>query len=134
MVFATTEQRRPLSVLAVLSEANGSGILSALRPHYSLICRSIQQALQSAPCFAPDVVLIDQDLVGAIQLDINTLDRPGCKEPVLIALTDRMGRCEVPRGYQFALGRPICTSELEEILANVSQELEVDTPLMLTSA
>jgi hypothetical protein len=123
---------RPLSLLAVLTDAEafGPGMLSVLRHHFTLICRSARQALESAPGFAPRVILIDLALPGRSVL-MQGLASPD--ETVFVALAPDAGGGRLPAGFQYVLPATATAGELEQLLGRIGQDLEADRPVACSS-
>jgi hypothetical protein len=123
---------KPLRILAVFTEGDehGPGLFSALAAHYTLVCRSARQALDSAPRFDPEVVLIDAGLPGRDTLVEGLSESAGTGERVFVELTDPESAGEVSAGFHHRLAVPVTASDVEGLLWRIHQD-SVDA---LTSA
>jgi hypothetical protein len=134
-MFSIIRGKRPLSVMALLTDEEdvSPGMLSGFRNHYLLICRSITQAILSAPSFRPDVVIVDQNIASRDELLHNWPENAG--EPVFIALSSSGSKNErLPLQYQFQLTLPVSGGEVENLLAEIRGQLGVRPSLTLSSA
>jgi hypothetical protein len=128
--------KRPLSILAVLAEGHVSpGMLSGFRTDYLLICRSVFQALQSAPTFAPDVVIVDQEVADRHELLRSWREQADGAEPVFVALSSESTKDDrlSPR-YDYEIARPASGGEIETLLSDIRDQLETLPSLTLSSA
>jgi len=123
-----------MSVLAVLprAESCGPAVLSVLKGHYTLFCPSARCALESAPDFAPDVILIDSDLPDRDDL-VDGLSEVLASEPIFVAVSSRGSGGELPTGFHYQLTVPIAASELDQILGHIGHGNETELALTPSS-
>jgi hypothetical protein len=112
----------PQSVLVVLADAERdvAGLLSALRPHFALVCSSPAQGVEAAPAFEPDVVLIDDRIADQPTLvrDLNRVT--GGRKMALVALGSRAGGA-VP-DFAYHLPNAASAGELEQLLWRIRRD------------
>jgi hypothetical protein len=127
---------RPLSILAVVSDQEPCrpGVLAALKRHYTLFCQSVQQALESAPSFEPNVVVYDPSLADGDFLAHRLNDSFANHETAFVALRSIESELELSAEIRYSLDAPISESELESVLRQIGHQLESDRSLTRTSA
>jgi response regulator of citrate/malate metabolism len=125
-----------LSVLVVSSDGGqfGPGMLSGLRSHCSLFCRSVAQALESVPDFAPDLVLIDQNLADGEKLVSGLNSRITQGEIAVVQFSSAATPSESLPGVFRQLMLPVAESELASEILQIRTELESDRPFTKSSA
>jgi hypothetical protein len=69
MVAANPANCLSVIVIAQDGEILSPGVLSVLRKHITLVCRNVQQAVNAASSFGPDVVLIDHQATDQAVLE-----------------------------------------------------------------
>lgn len=122
-------RNQPLGILVVLADLGpeSSGVLSAFRAHCALVCVSAEQAVDAAPSFAPDVVLIDLRLEGYAALQAR-LSANSDREIVFVALgleeDARWPSPKLPRGFHYHLTCPAAACELEQLLWNIGRDVD----------
>jgi hypothetical protein len=114
----------PMSVLVVLADADldVSSFLSALRPHFALVCASPAQAVESAPAFEPDVVMVDDRIADHQSLIQDLARASGGRSLTFVALGGAAGAATKP-GFCGALPASASAGELEQLLWRIRHDL-----------
>jgi len=131
-VPGNTMSTSPLNVLVVSNDGNrfGPGLLSGLGRHWSLFCRSVSEALESVPQFAPDLVLMDENVVDGAALISGLSNRILRKETTVIQLTLSNSPTKAAPGMYRQLMMPAAESEITSEITRLRSEL---TPSISTS-
>jgi hypothetical protein len=118
----------PLNVLVVLAEVGpgSTAMVSAFRSHTALICVGARPALDVAPQFEPDVIIIDRRIPDSGWL-VEELARLSGGRAVFVALDAPAVAESAPAGateYHFHLTGPVGASDLEHLLWQARRHLE----------
>ena len=126
--MASIIRNAPYNVLVIMADTrkNVGPLLSALKPHFALVCTSAAQGIEAARQFEPDIVLIDlaNPDVGAIVRDV--LHAVGGREIVFVSMSEVTGVARaLPPGFRYNISMPSVASELERLIWRIARELAV---------
>jgi hypothetical protein len=126
---------KPLSVLAVFlhEDAGNLGLLSGLRKHFTLICHSVRQVLETASTFAPDVLLIDERVPESDSFADAFVEGEISHPTARIAL--KSADYQMPASkFDHQLAMPVSEFEMDKLLTQIGHKFETHRLLTRTSA
>jgi hypothetical protein len=120
-----------LSIIVILAGNDVSvvSLVPALRSHCTLVCTSAFQAVEAAPYFEPDVVLIDIRLPDPMAIVRELSQATGGRPLVFATLRPAAGPVPThPCGFRYWLGLPAAAGELEQVLWKIRADRSPSGP------
>jgi len=116
----------PLNVLIVLAgdDVSVASMIPALRSHCTLVCTSQLQAVEAAPAFEPDVILVDMRLTDPLAAVRDLSRATGGRRVAFVAMQAVADSVPTaPPGFRGLLPLPATAGELDQLLWQFGREI-----------
>jgi len=121
----------PLNVLIIPADAQPdiAPALSALKPHWTLVCPIGGEVVETARRFEPDVVIVDEQVPSLLSLPFQLAGSASGRNPVFVVLS-RAGDDPraLPPGFAHCLPLPSTGVELEQLLWQIRRSASHSQP------